>query len=151
MTIVSTILLISALIYLGFDYACLWYENRKLRGLDHPLLPQLNVFYCGTDYNNATPAFMKLYGTLLKRIDAADIVSETEEDGYYLTRLKNGDEIMFVYDANRVPRLESPLRIVKLFVDDHTDNKESTFTLIKNLGLYNYAIMFGVCDEKGIE
>lgn len=139
---------------IGFMYTSQSIENRKLK-------EQLNKEFEFTPYEPVRYIMFSATGSehikQLARLDlnahkAAGIeIDETyEEQGCVVTRFKNGDELLVYFEGAPI----SPLKRVD--IDKYTHRiffdcklpKGAERAAIQKLGLINYMVNIGFCDEE---
>lgn len=131
------------LIIIGFEYWRISHAYDKLR--KERLLAQHMIFY-GQDSVN----IIKLIALGAKARANISIDEYQDTENYRLMRYQNGDIIMHIKDLNKdfpliTERINEKVDI-KLFVNK--ENSADIQALIEKLKLTNYAITFGLVDDR---
>ncbi len=142
-------MLIAALGYIAFDHARLILRTRALENsIDaEEYLPQRLIMYRTKEGKH----MLELYKIALKaRREAGDEVRFSScLDGYLITIFSSGDEVILYTEEAKINKLtKKQIKSYKnrVFVDYKLP--DSAFrALIEQLGLRNYSIDFGICDE----
>ena len=153
-TIIGWIIL-CLLIYIGIDYGCLLHKNIRLKQQinknDH--IPTKNIMITADQngYYILKLASLCMAAHKDNNIGVVRYEDKLNEKGTMLIKFENDDELLvYRYDiAKIVPLSKHNIKnyLIKLFLDYKLEAGAER-TIIKQLGLLNYMINIGICDEK---
>ena len=143
------IILVLALVYIGIDYGRLMVKLRRIEAPEFmSYIPQRLMFFAAPDSRH----MMELYELAVRsRMEAADNVRMTaNNDGAIYTIFESGDELRFYTGEAKIKKLDQ--HEINDFVNhvfaDYELPSSHYRAIIEELGLRNYMIHFGICDES---
>ena len=140
-------LLIASLVIIGVMYGSMWKENKALKGefeQKYAYNPSRAIFICA----GRSRHMMKLMGACTQAHLDADV--KVQERQLYTVLYENGDEVWCLTDGAQINALTQEQvaeKRTRVFFDSALPDS-AIRAWITQLGLMNYMIEFGICDEN---
>lgn len=152
MEIIIGVLFIASQIWLGWSYGRMWLENKWLKGTvsDDGYTPVRYIFFSANGSSHAADLAKKCF--VSHKNNDIGLLQFDEKDKCMKVIFANGDELI-LYDEgaqiNCLEKKEIDGYANKIFVDSKLPQGTER-AIIKELGLLNYAVTFGVMtNDKG--
>jgi hypothetical protein len=136
------------MLVIGFLYGNMWIENRKLRAElgEEEYTPTRQVFIC----QNANDHIVELWNMCIAAHEQANIkyTKHVAQNGRYKEiEFENGDVIILIHYGATVSALKNINRYTTRVFFNYALPDGAIRASIDALGLRNYLISFGICDE----